>query len=73
MSGHSDPVTKAQIRDHIRGIEEKQEKIKAMVIEGKSLAEVKKSFNIDEGPGRPGSSRFPSLVETIYLEETAKR
>ncbi len=70
LSGHSDPVTKAQIRDHIRTIEEKQAKIRAMVAEGRTLADVKSAFNVDD---RPGGARWPSLVETIYLEETAKK
>lgn len=67
VSGHSDPVTRQTIQDHIRSIEDKQVKIAALVKEGKTLDQVKKVYGIDE---QQGSSRWPSLVEIIYLELT---
>ncbi len=67
LSGHSDPVTRRAIQDHIRNIEDKQAKIAQLVKEGKTLDEVKKIYGID---GQGAGSRWPSLVEIIYLELT---
>ncbi|NWG01788.1 MAG: hypothetical protein HXY44_02895 [Syntrophaceae bacterium] len=69
---HSDGdlATKKEILGVIQSIEEKQNRIKALVKEGKSLDQVKKIFNIED---RPGGTRWMSLVEVIYLELTEKR
>jgi cyclase len=73
LSGHSDPLAKQQIEGIYKSIVEKRDKVKAMVAEGKSLDEIKKSFGIQDAPVQPGRMRFPSLVEVIYLEFTEKR
>ncbi len=70
LSGHNEPCTKQQIRELMQTIQEKQERIQAMVKEGKSLADIKKSFNI--APTTAGS-RWPSLVEVIYQELTEEK
>jgi hypothetical protein len=49
---------------------DKQTKIQTMVSDGKSLDDVKKAFKI-ETPA--GGSRWPSLVEVIYLDITEKK
>lgn len=67
LSGHSDPVTRQAIEDHIRNIEDKQAKIAQLVKEGKTLDQVKKIYGID---GKGEGSRWPGLVEIIYLELT---
>ena len=72
LSGHSDPVTKDGIRNHMRTIEEKQARVRTLIKEGKTLAEAKKAFNIDDHYGEPGGAKWPSLIEVIYLEETGK-
>jgi cyclase len=69
-SGHNDLTTKKEIQDFLQSIVDKQAKIQTMVSSGKSLDEVKKAFNI-ETPA--GGSRWPSLVEVIYLDITEKK
>lgn len=68
VPGHNDVVTKSDISDEIKSIEEKQEKIKPMIQQGKSLDEVKKAMGIVDSPANAGGFRFPSLVEIIYNE-----
>jgi cyclase len=72
ISGHNDPLTKADIQGLLASIEEKQAKIKALIQQGESLEEIKTAFGIAEAPA-PGARRWPSLVETIYLELTEKK
>jgi len=68
LSGHADPLGRTDVEGLISAMEEKQAKVKALVDEGRSLDEVKTAFGIEDPPGR----RWPSLVETIYLELTEK-
>ena len=70
VHGHGDLATKKEILGIIQTVEEKQIRIQALVKEGKTLDQVKKIFNIEEGAG---GMRWPSLVEVIYLELTEKR
>jgi glyoxylase-like metal-dependent hydrolase (beta-lactamase superfamily II) len=72
VSGHASPVTKKEIRELMASIQEKQEKVRALVAEGKSLAEVKKVFGIEDAPAKPGTIQFPSLAEVIYTELSRK-
>ncbi len=69
-SGHNDLTTKKQIQEFLQSVTDKQAKIQTMVSNGKSLEDVKKAFNI-ETPA--GGSRWPSLVEVIYLDITEKK
>lgn len=73
LSGHNEKATREDIRKFVAGVEEKQEKIAAMVKSGKSLDDVKAEFNVDTPPARPGGSRWLSLVEVIYLDITQKK
>jgi cyclase len=73
LSGHADGVDKNTIEALIAQIEQKQAKVKALVQEGKSLAEVQKAFAGADQPAAPGSRRWPSLVEIIYQELTEKK
>jgi hypothetical protein len=41
--------------------------------EGKSLDEIKKAFGIQTPAAQPGQTSFPSLVEVIFLELSAKK
>jgi cyclase len=68
VPGHGDIVSKSNIETLMKSLQEKQDKIKTLIKEGKSLDEVKKAFGIAEGPVKPGGMRFPSIVETMYLE-----
>jgi glyoxylase-like metal-dependent hydrolase (beta-lactamase superfamily II) len=72
VHGHGDIASPADIKGLIKSLEDKQAKIKALIKGGKSLDEIKKVFNVQDPPARPGRHRWPSLVETIYLEVTEK-
>lgn len=63
LSGHAEPVEKAEIEALRNTIIEKRERVGEMIKNGKSLDEVKQVFNIPAGP-----NRWPSLVEIIYGE-----
>jgi hypothetical protein len=54
-------------------IKQKKAKVKTLVQEGKSLAEVQKAFAGADQPAEPGGRRWPSLVEIIYQELTEKK
>jgi cyclase len=71
ISGHNDPLTKADIQGLVTSIEEKQAKVKALIREGKTLEEVKRAFGITEVPAQ-AARRRPSFVETIYLDLTQR-
>jgi len=73
IHGHGDIASPSDVEGVIKSLEEKQTKIKALIKEGKSLEEIKKFFNVEDRPPRPGRSRRPGLVETIYLELTEKK
>jgi cyclase len=68
VPGHGDIVSKSSMESLMKSLQEKQNKVSALIKEGKSLDEVKKAFGISEGPAKPGGFRFPSVVETMYLE-----
>ncbi len=70
--GHGNPVVKSDIEGELKSLQEKQEKIKALIKEGKSLDEVKAAFGISTAPAKPGGFSFPSLVEVMYLELSGK-
>ena len=67
LSGHAEPVEKAEIENLRKTVIEKRDKVKAMVKDGKGLDDIKKAFGIPLG-----QSRWPSLVEIIYGEMTQK-
>lgn len=72
LSGHAEKATRADVEEMIKGLEEKQAQIKAMIAEGKSLEEIKTFYKIEDRPSQPGRPRFMSLPEVIYLELTQK-
>jgi glyoxylase-like metal-dependent hydrolase (beta-lactamase superfamily II) len=72
IPGHGEILSKKDIEGLMASIEEKQEKIKALVKEGKNLDEVKKTFNVEDRPS-PSGRRWMSLVEVIYLDITEKK
>lgn len=73
MTGHSDPLSKKDVRDAYNSIRETREKVKAMVAEGRSLQEVKKAFGIEESSSKPGGMRFMSFIEVVYLDLTENK
>jgi len=72
VSGHSEPVGKAELEKGLAYIQERVDKVKALISEKRTLDEVKKAFNIVD-TAAAGGRRWPSLVEVIYLELTEKR
>jgi glyoxylase-like metal-dependent hydrolase (beta-lactamase superfamily II) len=68
VPGHSGLLTRTDIEELIKSIEEKQSRIKVMVGEGRTLDEVKKAFGVMDPPA--GGMRFPSFAEVIYQELT---
>jgi len=73
IHGHGSIASPSDLENVIKSLEEKQTKIKALIKEEKSLEEIKRIFNVEDRPPRPGRSRRPGLVETIYLELTEKK
>lgn len=71
VSGHADPVGKDQIRESLASLQERQEKIRGLIAQGKTLEEIKAAFGVTEPPA--GQRRRPGLVEVIYLELTEKK
>ncbi len=69
VHGHGDLAAKKDILGVIQTVEEKQTRIQPLVKEGKTLEQVKKIFNIEDGAG---GMRWKSLVEVIYRELTEK-
>jgi len=73
LSGHADPLTRADIETLKTSLADKLAQVKDMVAAGKSLAEVKKAFGIEDPPDAAGGRRrWPSFVETVYLELKGK-
>jgi glyoxylase-like metal-dependent hydrolase (beta-lactamase superfamily II) len=72
ISGHSDPLTKTELRGLLNSIQDKQAKVKALIQQGKSLEEIKTAFGLTEAPAQP-ARRFASLVEIIYQELSEKK
>jgi len=70
IPGHNDSASKSDIETLMKGIQDKQAKIKAMIQEGKSLDDIKKAFGVESAPG---GRRFLSLAEVIYLDLTDKK
>ncbi len=58
MSGHSDPASREDIRNHIAVMKKRHEKVKALIQTGKTLDEIKQEFVDNES----------ALVETIFTE-----
>ena len=57
-SGHSEMTDRAGIRNHIARMNARQDKIKALIKEGKNLEQIKEQFEANEG----------RLIESIYQE-----
>ncbi len=72
VPGHGNLATKSDIEAEMKSLQEKQEKIRSLIREGKSLDEVKTAFGIPTTPAKPGGMNFPSLVEVMYLELSGK-
>jgi cyclase len=72
VPGHGNIVAKSDIEAEKKSLQEKQEKVKSLIKEGKSLDDVKKEFGIPVSAPKPGGFSFPSVVEVMYLELSGK-
>jgi glyoxylase-like metal-dependent hydrolase (beta-lactamase superfamily II) len=73
VHGHGDIASRSDVEGVMNALKERQNKIKALIEEGKSLEEIKKIFKVEDRPTQPGRRRRIGLVETIYLELTEKK
>jgi glyoxylase-like metal-dependent hydrolase (beta-lactamase superfamily II) len=71
VTGHGDLMTKADVQKKLDLIQDKYNKIKTMVAQGKSLDEVRQALGDSDTPA-PNGMRFPSFTEVAYKELTAK-
>jgi glyoxylase-like metal-dependent hydrolase (beta-lactamase superfamily II) len=58
LSGHSDPAGRSEIRDHLKQMVERQNKVKELISQGRSLEDTLESFEENEA----------RLVTSIYNE-----
>ncbi len=70
VSGHGDPLTRAQVRDRLEVAVHRRAEIKAMIDKKMSLSEIKAALHDAPLPG--AASRFPTFIETTYQELTTK-
>lgn len=70
VSGHGDPLTRAQVRERLDIAMRRRAEIKALVDRRMTLAEIKTALHDAPLPG--AASRFPTFIETTYQELTAK-
>lgn len=70
VHGHGDIASREDLQVFIDSLEKKQNKIKAMIDKGRTLDQIKKAFEVEDLPARPGGQRRLNLVEVIYLELT---
>jgi cyclase len=72
VPGHGSIMSKDDIKMRLARVEEKRAKVKELVAQGKSLAEIKTALG-DPAPAAGGRGpAFPSLTEVIYRELTNK-
>ena len=73
VPGHGNLQTKADIESRLTAVQEKRNKIAAMVKEGKSLDEIRQAVG-DAPPPAPGGRgpNFPSFTQVVYQELTKK-
>jgi len=72
VPGHGNIVGKNDIEGELKTLQDKQEKVKSLIKQGKSLDEIKTAFGISVAPAKPGGMNFPSVVEIMYQEFSGK-
>ncbi len=75
LTGHGEMMTKADVQKKLEFIQDKYNKIKTMLAQGKSLDEIKMSFGESTAPPRPnanGALPPATLTEVIYNEVSKK-
>jgi glyoxylase-like metal-dependent hydrolase (beta-lactamase superfamily II) len=72
VPGHGNIMSKDDIQQRLARVETKRAKVKELVAQGKSLAEIKTALG-DPPPAAGGRGpAFPTLTEVIYRELTSK-
>ena len=64
-------MTKTDVQKKLELIQDKYNKIKVMVAQGKSLDEVKQSLGEADSPAGNGP-RLPTFTESVYKELTTR-
>jgi cyclase len=75
LTGHGNMMTKADVQKKLDLIQDKYNKIKAMVAQGKSLDEIKTSLGEPTAPPPPNANGAPpaaTLTEIMYKEVSKK-
>ena len=75
LTGHGDLMTKADVEKKLAVVQDKYDKIKAMVAQGKSLDEIKTSFGEPTAAPPPSPNGIPpiaTMTEMIYKEVAKK-
>jgi len=75
LTGHGNMMTKADVQKKLDLIQDKYNKIKSMVAQGKSLDEIKTSFGEPTAAPPPNANGTPpaaTLTEVIYKEVSKK-
>jgi len=75
LTGHGNMMTKADVQKKLDLIQDKYNKIKSMVAQGKSLDEIKTSFGEPTAAPQPGPNGAPppaTLTEIMYKEVSKK-
>jgi cyclase len=73
IPGHGDPQTKADIETRLKNTEEKRNKIKAMLAQGKSVDEIRTAVGDPAPVTTPGRGpAFGSLVDIVNQESMQK-
>ena len=75
LTGHGNMMTKADVQKKLDLIQDKYNKIKTMVAQGKSLDEIKTALGEPTAappPNPNGAPPFPTLTEVMYKEMSKK-
>jgi glyoxylase-like metal-dependent hydrolase (beta-lactamase superfamily II) len=74
LTGHGDTMTRADVQKKLDFIQDKFNKVKSMVAQGKSLDEIKMSFGESTAPARPNANGVTpvTLTEVMYNEVSKK-
>jgi cyclase len=75
LTGHGEMITKADVQKKLDFVQDRYNKIKAMVAQGKSLNEIKTSFGeptAAPAPNPNGGPVFPTFTEVAYKELSKK-
>jgi cyclase len=68
VPGHGGPQTKAELEKRLADTSARREKIKELVMQGKSLDEIKGILGESTAPAAGGGPRFASFTEVVYQE-----